>query len=106
LTGAIVLDLRLARREEGGPGFRRRWRFVSACRPSGHAPGHCHSDPTIERIVPTAAQGRPHCARVALVVALQAVAVPDALRENPRQSSGFDGHVGRWKTALRQKREL
>jgi S1-C subfamily serine protease len=84
----IVLDLGLAGREEGGPVF--------------DAAGGCFGmstfgprrqviiipTPTIERIAPSLAKdGR--IARGWLGVALQAVAVPDALRETADQSSGM-----------------
>jgi S1-C subfamily serine protease len=84
----IVLDIRLAHREEGGPVF--------------DAAGGCFGmstfgprrqviiipTTTIERIAPLLAKdGR--IARGWLGVALQAVAVPDALRETADQSSGM-----------------
>jgi S1-C subfamily serine protease len=74
----IVLDLRLARHEEGGPVFD----TAGACLGmSTFGPrGQVIAIPTatIERIVP-----------LLLGVALQAVAVPDALRETAGQSSGL-----------------
>jgi S1-C subfamily serine protease len=84
----IVLDVRLARREEGGP-------VLDA---TGSCLGMSTFGPrdqviviptaTIERIVPQLAKdGR--IARGWLGVALQAVAVPDALRETADQSSGL-----------------
>jgi S1-C subfamily serine protease len=84
----IVLDIRLARREEGGP-------VVDA---AGACLGMSTFGPrgqvivipttTIERVVPQLARdGR--VARGWLGVALQAVAVPDALRESADQSSGL-----------------
>jgi len=84
----IVLDLRLAHREEGGP-------VLDA---SGLCLGMSTFGPrgqviviptaTIERIVPLLLKdGR--VARGWLGVALQAVAVPDALRESSDQSSGL-----------------
>jgi S1-C subfamily serine protease len=84
----IVLDLRLARREEGGPVFD----AVGACvGMSTFGPrGQVIAIPTatIERIVPLLLKdGR--IARGWLGVALQAVAVPDALRESADQSSGL-----------------
>jgi S1-C subfamily serine protease len=84
----IVLDLRLAHREEGGPVF--------------DAEGHCLGmstfgprgqvivipTATIERVAPRLVKdGR--IARGWLGVALQAVAVPDALRESAAQASGL-----------------
>jgi S1-C subfamily serine protease len=82
----IVLDVRLARREEGGPVFD----AAGACLGmSTFGPcGQVIAIPiaTIERIVPLLARdGR--IARGWLGVALQAVAVPDALRESAEQSS-------------------
>jgi S1-C subfamily serine protease len=84
----IVLDLRLARREEGGPVFD----AAGACLGmSTFGPrGQVIAIPTttIERIVPLLLKdGR--VARGWLGVALQAVAVPDALRETADQSSGL-----------------
>ncbi|WP_029587586.1 S1C family serine protease [Bradyrhizobium sp. URHD0069] len=84
----IVLDLRLARREEGGPVFD----AAGACLGmSTFGPrGQVIAIPTatIERIVPLLLKdGR--IARGWLGVALQAVAVPDALRETTDQSSGL-----------------
>jgi S1-C subfamily serine protease len=84
----IVLDLRLARREEGGPVFD----AAGACLGmSTFGPrGQVIAIPTatIERIVPLLLKdGR--IARGWLGVGLQAVAVPDALRETAGQSSGL-----------------
>jgi S1-C subfamily serine protease len=84
----IVLDLRLARREEGGPVFD----AAGACLGmSTFGPrGQVIAIPTatIERIVPLLLRdGR--IARGWLGVALQAVAVPDALRQTADQSSGL-----------------
>ena len=84
----IVLDLSLARREEGGPVFD----AAGACLGmSTFGPrGQVIAIPTatIERIVPLLLRdGR--IARGWLGVALQAVAVPDALREAADQSSGL-----------------
>src|SRR5258708_1685736 len=84
----IVLDVRLAHREEGGPVFD----------PTGNCLGMSTFGPrgqviaiptaTVERIVPLLLKdGR--IARGWLAVALQAVAVPDALREPAGQSSGL-----------------
>jgi S1-C subfamily serine protease len=84
----IVLDVRLGRREEGGPVLD----AAGACLGmSTFGPrGQVIAIPTatIERVVPQLARdGR--VARGWLGVALQAVAVPDALRENADQSSGL-----------------
>jgi S1-C subfamily serine protease len=84
----IVLDVRLARREEGGPVFD----AAGACLGmSTFGPrGQVIAIPTatIERIVPLLlANGR--IPRGWLGVALQAVAVPDALCETAGQSSGL-----------------
>jgi S1-C subfamily serine protease len=84
----IVLDLRLARCEEGGPVFD----VAGACLGmSTFGPrGQVIAIPTatIERIVPLLLKdGR--IARGWLGVALQAVAVPDGLRETADQSSGL-----------------
>jgi S1-C subfamily serine protease len=84
----IVLDVSLARREEGGPVFD----AAGACLGmSTFGPrGQVIAIPTatIERIVPQLAKDG-HIARGWLGVALQAVAVPDALRESADQSSGL-----------------
>src|ERR1700682_2690185 len=84
----IVLDVSLARREEGGPVFD----AAGACLGmSTFGPrGQVIAIPTatIERIVPLLLKdGR--IARGWLGVALQAVAVPDALRETADQSRGL-----------------
>jgi S1-C subfamily serine protease len=84
----IVLDLRLARREEGGPVFD----AAGACLGmSTFGPrGQVIAIPTatIARVVPLLLKdGR--IARGWLGVALQAVAVPDALREAADQASGL-----------------
>jgi S1-C subfamily serine protease len=84
----IVLDVRLARHEEGGPVFD----AAGACLGmSTFGPrGQVIAIPTatIERIVPLLLKnGR--IARGWLGVDLQAVAVPDALRETAGQSSGL-----------------
>jgi S1-C subfamily serine protease len=84
----IVLDVRLAGREEGGPVFD----AAGACLGmSTFGPrGQVIAIPTatIERIVPLLLkEGR--IARGWLGVALQAVAVPDALRETADQASGL-----------------
>jgi S1-C subfamily serine protease len=84
----IVLDIGLARREEGGPVFD----ATGACLGmSTFGPrGQVIAIPTatIERIVPLL-QRDGRIARGWLGVALQAVAVPDALRESAEQSSGL-----------------
>jgi S1-C subfamily serine protease len=84
----IVLDVSLARREEGGPVFD----AAGACLGmSTFGPrGQVIAIPTatIERIVPLLLKDG-GIARGWLGVALQAVAVPDALREAADQSSGL-----------------
>jgi S1-C subfamily serine protease len=84
----IVLDVRLARREEGGPVFDAAGSTLGM---STFGPrGQILAIPvaTIERVVPQLLKdGR--IARGWLGVALQAVAVPDALRETADQSSGL-----------------
>jgi S1-C subfamily serine protease len=84
----IVLDIELARREEGGPVFDAAGHLlgISTFGPRGQV--IVIPAATIERIVPQLARdGR--IARGWLGVALQAVAVPDALRESAEQSSGL-----------------
>jgi S1-C subfamily serine protease len=84
----IVLDLRLARREEGGPVFDAAGSCLgmSTFGPRGQV--IVIPTATIERIVPLLLKdGR--IARGWLGVTLQAVAVPDALREAADQSSGL-----------------
>ncbi len=84
----IVLDVRLARREEGGPVFDATGGTLgmSTFGPRGQV--IVIPAATIERVVPQLLKdGR--IARGWLGVALQAVAVPDALRESADQSSGL-----------------
>jgi S1-C subfamily serine protease len=84
----IVLDVRLAHREEGGPVFDATGSCLgmSTFGPRGQV--IAIPTATIERIVPLLLRdGR--IARGWLGVALQAVAVPDALRETAEQSSGL-----------------
>ncbi len=84
----IVLDIRLAGREEGGPVFDAAGACLgmSTFGPRGQV--IVIPSATIERIAPLLAKdGR--IARGWLGVALQAVAVPDALRESADQSSGL-----------------
>jgi S1-C subfamily serine protease len=84
----IVLDLRLAHREEGGPVFDATGAYLgmSTFGPRGQV--IVIPTATIERVVPLLLKdGR--IARGWLGVALQAVAVPDALRESAEQSSGL-----------------
>ena len=84
----IVLDLRLARREEGGPVFDTAGAYfgMSTFGPRGQV--IAIPTATIERIVPLLLKNG-HIPRGWLGVALQAVAVPDALRETAGQSSGL-----------------
>src|SRR5712672_1843457 len=84
----IVLDVSLGRREEGGPvlGAAGACLGMSTFGPRGQV--IAIPTATIERIVPLLLEdGR--IARGWLGVALQAVAVPDALRETADQSSGL-----------------
>ena len=84
----IVLDLRLAGREEGGPVFDAAGGYLgmSTFGPRGQV--IVIPAATIERVVPQLLKdGR--IARGWLGVALQPVAVPDALRESADQSSGL-----------------
>src|ERR1700687_5932079 len=84
----IVLDISLAGREEGGPVFDTAGACIgmSTFGPRGQV--IAIPTATIERIVPLLLKdGR--IARGWLGVALQAVAVPDALRETAEQSSGL-----------------
>ena len=84
----IVLDVRLAHREEGGPVFDAAGACLgmSTFGPRGQV--ILIPTATIQRIVPQLAKdGR--IARGWLGVALQAVAVPDALREGTAPSSGL-----------------
>ena len=84
----IVLDLDLARREEGGPVFDAAGGLLglSTFGPRGQV--LVIPTATIARIVPQLAKDG-HIARGWLGVALQAVAVPDALRDGAGQSSGL-----------------
>ena len=84
----IALDIRLAQSEEGGPIFDAAGSCIgmSTFGPCGQV--LVIPAATIDRIVPTLLKdGR--VARGWLGVALQAVAVPDALRETVDQSSGL-----------------
>ena len=84
----IVLDLRLASREEGGPVLDATGSYLgmSTFGPRGQVIAIPAA--TIARVVPLLLRdGR--IARGWLGVALQAVAVPDALRETAEQSSGL-----------------
>jgi S1-C subfamily serine protease len=84
----IVLDIGLAHREEGGPVFDAAGGCLgmSTFGPNGQV--IVIPAATIARVVPQLARdGR--IARGWLGVALQAVAVPDALRESAEQSSGL-----------------
>ena len=84
----IALDVRLARSEEGGPIFDAAGSCIgmSTFGPRGQV--LVIPAATIDRVVPTLLKdGR--VARGWLGVALQAVAVPDALRETVDQSSGL-----------------
>jgi S1-C subfamily serine protease len=84
----IVLDARLARREEGGPVFDATGGTlgISTFGPRGQV--IAIPTATIERVVPQLLKDG-HIARGWLGVALQPVAVPDALRETADQSSGL-----------------
>lgn len=84
----IVLDVSLAHREEGGPVFDAAGAYLgmSTFGPRGQV--IAIPTATIERIVPLLLKDG-HIARGWLGVALQAVAVPDALRETAEQSSGL-----------------
>jgi S1-C subfamily serine protease len=89
----IVLDVRLARREEGGPVFDAAGGCLgmSTFGPRGQV--IVIPAATLERVVPQLARdGR--IARGWLGVGLQAVAVPDALRDTADQSQWPDGDVG------------
>ncbi|MDB5636699.1 MAG: Serine protease, subfamily, contains C-terminal domain [Bradyrhizobium sp.] len=88
IDGRIVLDIRLAHREEGGPVFDATGNCLgmSTFGPRGQV--IVIPTATIERVVPLL-QKDGRIARGWLGVALQAVAVPDALRETADQSSGL-----------------
>jgi S1-C subfamily serine protease len=84
----IVLDLRLGRREEGGPVFDAAGAYLGMSTFGPRRLVIAIPTATIERIVPLLLRdGR--IARGWLGVALQPVAVPDALRETTEQSSGL-----------------
>lgn len=84
----IVLDIRLARREEGGPVFDAAGACLGMSTFGPRDQVIAIPTATIERVVPLLLKdGR--IARGWLGVALQAVAVPDALRETADQSSGL-----------------
>src|SRR5262245_31039919 len=84
----IELDLRLARKEEGGPVFDVAGRFIGMTTFGPRGQVLVIPKATLERIVPRLLKdGR--VARGWLGVALQAVAVPEALRETANQSDGL-----------------
>jgi len=84
----IVLDLHLSRREEGGPVSDATGRYLGMTTFGPHRQVLVIPTTTIERIVPLLLkQGR--VPRGWLGVALQAVAVPDALVSNTDQVSGL-----------------
>jgi S1-C subfamily serine protease len=84
----IVLDIRLAGREEGGPVFDAAGACLGMSTFGPRRQVIAIPTATIERVVPLLLKdGR--IARGWLGVALQAVAVPDALRETADQSSGL-----------------
>jgi S1-C subfamily serine protease len=84
----IVLDMQLAAREEGGPVFDTAGGLLgmSTFGPRGQVIVIPHA--TLARVVPQLVKDG-HVSRGWLGVALHAVAVPDALREKPDQSSGM-----------------
>jgi S1-C subfamily serine protease len=84
----IVLDIGLAHREEGGPVFDAAGSCLgmSTFGPRGQVIVIPHA--TLTRVVPQLIKDG-HVARGWLGVALQAVAVPDALRESADQTSGM-----------------
>lgn len=84
----IVLDIELASREEGGPVFDAAGGCLgmSTFGPRGQVIVIPHA--TLARVVPQLIK-EGHVARGWLGVALHAVAVPDALRENADQNSGM-----------------
>ena len=84
----IVLDLRLARSEEGGPVFDAAGDCIGMSTFGLHRQVLVIPTKTIERIVPILLKdGR--VARGWLGVSLQAVAVPDALRDSANKSGGL-----------------
>jgi S1-C subfamily serine protease len=84
----IVLDVRLAHREEGGPVFDADGALLGTSTFGPRGQVIVIPTATIARVVPLLLKdGR--IARGWLGVALQAVAVPDALRESAGQSSGL-----------------
>jgi S1-C subfamily serine protease len=84
----IVLDLRLGRREEGGPVFSASGMFLGMSTFGPRARVLVIPAATLERIVPALLKDG-HVARGWLGVALHPVAVPDALRQQAGQSSGL-----------------
>lgn len=84
----IILDIGLAHREEGGPVFDAAGGCLgmSTFGPRGQVIVIPHA--TLTRVVPQLVK-EGHVSRGWLGVALQAVAVPDALREGADQSSGM-----------------
>ena len=84
----IVLDLRLARREEGGPVFSASGAFLGMSTFGPRTRVLVIPAATMERVVPVLLR-EGQVARGWLGAALHPVAVPDALREQAGQSSGL-----------------
>jgi S1-C subfamily serine protease len=84
----IVLDIRLARAEEGGPVFAAAGTFLGMSTFGPRARVLVIPSATLERIVPALLTDG-HIARGWLGIALHPVAVPDALHEKAGQSSGL-----------------
>jgi S1-C subfamily serine protease len=84
----IVLDMRLAYREEGGPVFDAAGNCLGMSTFGPRDQVIVIPTTTIERVVPQLSKDG-HIPRGWLGVALQAVAVPDSLRETAGQSSGL-----------------
>ncbi len=84
----IVLDVRLARAEEGGPVFTAAGTFLGISTFGPRARALVIPAATLERIVPLLLKDG-HVARGWLGVALHPVAVPDALYEKAGQTSGL-----------------
>ena len=88
IDGRIALDIRLSRREEGGPVFDARGGFLGMSTFGTRGQVLVIPSETLSRIVPLLAQdGR--IARGWLGVKLQPVAVPDTLQAEARQSSAL-----------------
>ena len=84
----VVLDVRLSRKEEGGPVFDAAGGFIGISTFGPHGRVLVIPAATIERVVPSLEKDG-HIARGWLGIALQPVAIPQTLRDEGDQTSGL-----------------